>query len=258
MILDYLLLVSIFYRAHSLAQTDARSITKTAHKSLFFHLITLLLKVHLTMAILLYRSSVSATLALLLAYSPHVSSFTILRPAGRSNVLVCEASSDAGNVINVAIASPEDANYRDELHQAMLEHPLLGMIDATANIMEVPPPSAEDDTTSSDRFENDLLQEVDVACFATPEEVKQWVQDIDVKLGLEDVAEEDKRLTNGDVMAACMGTETARVCLESGRWESRNIYYPKGQKDSVEGWAASAVQAVGDLNEKKFWGEGAW
>jgi hypothetical protein len=208
-----------------------------------------------TMARQVYCSSTLVVLACVAALQT-TSAFALSSSSRRSNAFVCRASSgDDANIINVAIASPEEANYKDELQKAMMEHPLLSMIDATANIMEIPPLSGD---ANAGRFENDALQDLGVACFASPEEVKQWVQDIDVTLGLEDVAEEDKRLANGDVMAACIGTETARVCLESGRWESRNIYYPKGQEDSVEGWAASAVQAVGDLNEKRFWGEGAW
>jgi hypothetical protein len=209
------------------------------------------------MARYLYCSSTLVVLASIAA-CPYGSAMVLSSSSRRPNAFVCKASNggDDANIINVAIASPEEANYKDELQKAMLEHPLLSMIDATANIMEVPPLS--EDAAKLGRFENDALQDLDVACFASPEEVKQWVQDIDATLGLEEVAEEDKRLANGDVMAACIGTETARVCLESGRWESRNIYYPKGQKDSVEGWAASAVQAVGDLNERRFWGEGAW
>lgn len=231
---------------------------------------------------LLSRSSAFLTcaalvlLGLILCPQP-ASAFTVLRSSSSTarainvELVCCEASTSSDSadtttdIINVALAGSEN---RDELEEAMLEHPLLAMIDATANIIEVPStPSVGDDNDNDDnkseqqqqqRFENELLQDLGVACFASPEEVKQWVMDVDVALGIEDTAEEDKRWTNGNVMAACIGTETARVCLESGRWEARNIYYAKGEKDSVQGWAASAVQAIGDLNERNFWGEGAW
>jgi hypothetical protein len=216
-----------------------------------------------------------ALLGLIVVCPQPASAFLVLRSSvssiGRAKnveLVCCEASSSSTSaatttgIINVALAGSEN---RVALEEAMLEHPLLAMIDVTANIIEVPStPSAGDDNDNKSeqeqqqRFGNDLLQDVGVACFASPEEVKQWVTDVDVALGIEDTAEEDKRWTNGNVMAACIGTETARVCLESGRWEARNIYYAKGEEDSVQGWAASAVQAVGDLNERNFWGEGAW
>ena len=81
------------------------------------------------------------------------------------------------------------------------------------------------------------------------------------------------------LMAACPLTETARECLNSGRWLANNIYYPKdneavelktrsleeGEVDdenddkeiSVDAWASSVMQAAGDVMERKFWG-GGW
>ena len=58
--------------------------------------------------------------------------------------------------------------------------------------------------------------------------------------------------SNGNVVAACIGSETARVCLETGRWPAETIYYPKGD-DNVQGWADSTVQAAADLIEQRFW-----
>ena len=57
---------------------------------------------------------------------------------------------------------------------------------------------------------------------------------------------------NGNVLAACIGTTSARACLESGRWHATDIYYPK-EDPGVESWAQSAAQAVADTLERKFW-----
>lgn len=93
--------------------------------------------------------------------------------------------------------------------------------------------------------------------------------------------------STASLMAACPNTEAAKECLDSGRWTANHIYYPKdgsqpvelkaevleegvdsdlGDDDKeeeeqgdvdVEVWAASVMQAAGDVMERKFWG-GGW
>lgn len=96
------------------------------------------------------------------------------------------------------------------------------------------------------------------------------------------VNEEVGSMPDAGIMAACANTSTARECLNSGRWIANNIYYPKDRQQAVElkteaidsesdtadeeeeiecidleVWAASVVQAAGDVYERKFWG-GGW
>ncbi|KAL7522676.1 hypothetical protein ACHAWX_007705 [Stephanocyclus meneghinianus] len=85
------------------------------------------------------------------------------------------------------------------------------------------------------------------------------------------------------LMAACPSGDIARECLNCGRWRANHIYYPKdgnavqlkteslleveeydesedAQEDldiNVDVWAASVMQAAGDVMERKFWG-GGW
>ena len=98
------------------------------------------------------------------------------------------------------------------------------------------------------------LNELDVACFGSPSAVTAWLENVDAALGITDVEEDDKksRKENGTVCAACIGTTTARACLESGRWHAHDIYYPK-QNPGMTGWADSIITSIGDTLEKKFW-----
>jgi hypothetical protein len=96
-----------------------------------------------------------------------------------------------------------------------------------------------------------------VACFDSCSAVQAWLHNIDVMLGIVDMDNDEKRaMGNGNVLAACMGTETAKTCLESGRWEAQAIYYPKGEDPSLDGWTSTTMQAMGDATETKFWGDG--
>ena len=100
------------------------------------------------------------------------------------------------------------------------------------------------------------IDDVEIVCFGSPSAVKAWLRNIDVKGGYEGLDEEEKKKLgpegNGNVVAACIGTTSARACLESGRWHAMDIYYPK-ENPGVESWAASIAQATGDIMEKKFW-----
>jgi hypothetical protein len=189
-------------------------------------------------------------LCLAVCYS---AAFSPPRPSTfRRSLLESSAGSEQDeNALIFNIALTQQIGENEQLHQAIQDHPLLSMIGGTSNFVEIPCIGAE----AGNRFEDNLLGMLDVACFGSPESAKQWLHNVDVFLGIVDMKEEEKRaMGNGNVVAACIGKDTALTCLESGRWESSNIYYPKFG-DDMQGWADSAVQAVADLAEKNFWGE---
>lgn len=97
---------------------------------------------------------------------------------------------------------------------------------------------------------------IEIACFGSPSAVNAWLENMDVKYNLQDMDEEGKKKLgaqgNGNVLAACIGTTSARAVLESGRWNAMDIYYPK-ENPGVDSWADSIVQACGDVLERKFW-----
>ena len=117
--------------------------------------------------------------------------------------------------------------------------------------------------TVSVKFSNEemkyIMDDVQIACFGSPSSVNSWLENVDRFLGIEDLSDDDKKKTpgcNGDVIAVCIGTTTAKRCLESGRWIASDIYYPKANP-GVEGWADSCYSASGDIMEREFWG-GGW
>ena len=101
-----------------------------------------------------------------------------------------------------------------------------------------------------------LVDDIEIACFGSPSAVSSWLQNMDVKYNLQDVDDESKKKLgaegNGNVLAACIGTTSARAVLESGRWNAMDIYYPK-ENPGLDSWTDSIVQACGDVLEKKFW-----
>ena len=100
------------------------------------------------------------------------------------------------------------------------------------------------------------VDDIEIACFGSPSAVSSWLQNMDVKYNLQDVDDEAKKKLgaegNGNVLAACLGTTSARAVLESGRWNAMDIYYPK-ENPGLDSWVDSIVQACGDVLEKKFW-----
>lgn len=100
------------------------------------------------------------------------------------------------------------------------------------------------------------MDQIEIACFGSPSAVEAWLKNVDVKGGWESLDDEEKKTLgpdgNGNVIAACIGTTSARACLESGRWHANDIYYPK-ENPGVESWAATTSQAAGDVMERKFW-----
>ena len=100
------------------------------------------------------------------------------------------------------------------------------------------------------------VDDIEITCFGSPSAVNAWLENMDVKFNLQDMDEEEKKKLgaqgNGNVLAACIGTTSARAVLESGRWNAMDIYYPK-ENPGVDSWADSIVQACGDVLERKFW-----
>mmetsp|Transcript_22499 Transcript_22499/g.27129 ORF Transcript_22499/g.27129 Transcript_22499/m.27129 type:complete len:238 (+) Transcript_22499:102-815(+) len=187
----------------------------------------------------------------------------------KEGLMTTKLSNDDDNNGNdenfLTIATTQSVGENDEIQQALLKHDMLRMLGLQLKFVEVP--CVGDDES----LDSNLLQDIDLVCFQTEEAVKQWLQQIDKMLGIEDSESlegpEKLALGNGDVVAACMYTEVANVCLQSSRWESRNIYYPNinkagmratdSDKNDLEKWADSTAQAFGDIMERKFWG-GGW
>lgn len=100
-----------------------------------------------------------------------------------------------------------------------------------------------------------VMNSVQIACFGSPSSVDAWLENIDRILGIEDKSDDDKRATpgsNGNAVAVCIGSTTAKRCLATGRWQANDIYYPKNDP-GIKGWADSALQAAGDIMENAFW-----
>lgn len=102
------------------------------------------------------------------------------------------------------------------------------------------------------------MDDVKIACFGSPSAVDAWIENVDRALGIEDLDEEARKKTpgsQGNVVAVCIGTTTARRCLESGRWIASDIYYPS-VNPGLAGWTDSCYTASGDVMERAFWGGG--
>lgn len=104
------------------------------------------------------------------------------------------------------------------------------------------------------------MDEMHIACFGSPTAVDAWIDNVDKALGTTDLTDDEKRKTpgsNGNVVAVCIGSTTARRCLESGRWQANDIYYPS-RDPGLNGWVESCYSATGDVMERDFWGGGGW
>lgn len=212
------------------------------------------------------------------------------------------SSDDDSSKINIALVSSDDEQQfsREGFNNALQTHPFCKMTGITLSISDVSV------TSSLSKEDISLLQNADIACFSTITGVKSYLNMLDEHFNVaEDISDEERRqlpnrpdlvgdiiqglsgsVSEGDsdvpsagLMAACPNTSTARECLNSGRWMSNHIYYPKdaqkavelkteaidndnedeeGEEDiDLEVFAASIVQAAGDVYERKFWG-GGW
>lgn len=179
------------------------------------------------------------------------------------------------NIIVALTTREEDDVTNTALRQALKDHPFQKMSGIELTIVDIPCVSSDssENITWSDEDETviDRVDTADVACFVSPVAVASWLDNIDEELDVpDDISDDDRRkLPNGDVKAACACAETARVCLDTGRWISNEIYYPRGGMDSnidssegasnidLEEWVTWITQAAGDAMERKFWG-GGW
>ena len=211
---------------------------------------------------------------------------------------------DASSTINIAVISTAKQTDHAELLQTVLkDHPFCKMMTSVElSISDIP-------TSTWDANNISHLQQADIACFATTSAVQSYLKRLDEHNNIDkDISDEDRRklpnkpdlvsdiilasestasATTDGLMAACPSTDAARECLNSGRWMSNHIYYPKdasqeavelktesiasGEGESVnekqnddevedidmQVWADSVVQAAGDVMERKFWG-GGW
>ena len=197
-----------------------------------------------------------------------------------------DEETDPSNTINIAIFSNEDEAFQS----ALSEHPFCKMTGVSLSIDWI----ATTEKSSWTKSELEIVCNTDIACFSTVSSVKTYLSKLDNHLNVDpELPQEERRklpnkpdmvadMMGGDgssLMAACPSTETARECLNSGRWLANNIYYPKdneavelktrsleeGEEDDVnndteicvEVWASSVMQAAGDVMERKFWG-GGW
>lgn len=206
---------------------------------------------------------------------------------------LCQSSGDdddGSNTINIALISDND---HDELETTLKNHPLCKMTGTKFSIANVP---ASSSTEKSPWTEEDIsnLEQADIALFDTASAVTSYLNNLDYghfgiaedmddmeRRGLPNKPSEDNTAT---FMAACPNVNSAKECLNSGRWESNHIYYPKetqgavqlktepiAGEDGSDGeekveeeeeidmqiWADAIAQAGADAMERKFWG-GGW
>ena len=207
------------------------------------------------------------------------------------------------NTINIAFISSstsivDDDDGQDKLLESVLEdHPFCKMTGTKLSIEKIPVDNkAKASSWSKEHIT--YIKEADIACFRSTSDVEYYLQSIDDYSNVpKDITDEERRkLPNtidgtsvpatsdgGGVMAACPNVNTARECLNSGRFQAHQIYYPKDTQTSVELktesldvgeeegkeeevveddidlqiWADSVIQACGDVLERKFWG-GGW
>ena len=163
-----------------------------------------------------------------------------------------ESSDTSASTIRIALVGRDS----DELGLGSLlgEHPFCEMTKIELSLQTVPVTSSWDEDDVSG------LQSADIACFESPSCVRSYLQRLDEHLAVPDDAsdEERRKLPNrpgsmddagepgqqSTFMAACRNTSSARECLNSGRWQSNHIYYPK---DS--GPVELKTQAIGDASE---------
>lgn len=155
-----------------------------------------------------------------------------VKKMGLNNILY-SASVKAVNTIQDKLEKRKDASFRIQR---------LNTYDTVPVIF-----SEEQMTTAMDH--------VQVACFGSPTAVDAWLGNVDRALGIQDLDEEERKKTpgsNGNAIAVCIGTTTAKRCLESGRWHAQDIYYPV-KNPGLEGWVDSCFTAFGDVMERSFW-----
>jgi hypothetical protein len=186
-----------------------------------------------------------------------------------------------------------DDDYFNDMSHLLATNEFSKMTGVQLALSTLPITTAPTSSTESSLWTNEnlsLLQRADIVCFTNHIDVQSYLDKLDEHMGIpKDMKEEDRRKLpnkpkstddddNGDtgstiMTVACPDFQTARECLQSGRWISNHIYYPKNEEKmkgdgndggveeadsiNVEAWVNSIVQAAGDVTERKFWG-GGW
>ncbi|KAL7499492.1 hypothetical protein ACHAWT_007773 [Skeletonema menzelii] len=244
----------------------------------------------------------AASAAISSAFITPMTSITFSTPLYQSS-----SSDDNSDSVNIALIQSDNGQQfsTEGLEDALKSHPFCKMTGVTLSLSTI---SVASELTKQDVS---CLQQSDIACFSNVKGVKSYLSLLDDHFNVaEDISDEDRRslpnkpdlvgdiiqgisgavneedasiIPDAGIMAACPNTNTARECLNSGRWMSNHIYYPKDTQQAVElkteeigsgedtadeegenedpvdleVWAASIVQAAGDVYERKFWG-GGW
>ncbi len=158
--------------------------------------------------------------------------------AMRLNNVLYPCSAKAADTIPENLDKRKDASFRVE----------------RLNTYDTIPVNLSDDELDT------IMDDVSIACFGSPSAVDAWIKNVDRALGIEDLDEEEKKKTpgsQGNVLACCIGSTTARRCLESGRWAANDIYYPS-RNPGLEGWVDACYSASSDAMERVFWGGDDW
>eukprot|EP00591_Stephanopyxis_turris_P009489 CAMPEP_0195523310 /NCGR_PEP_ID=MMETSP0794_2-20130614/22316_1 /TAXON_ID=515487 /ORGANISM="Stephanopyxis turris, Strain CCMP 815" /LENGTH=243 /DNA_ID=CAMNT_0040653279 /DNA_START=17 /DNA_END=748 /DNA_ORIENTATION=+ len=195
----------------------------------------------------------------------HQSSFAplnnrIIRWSSRNN---SEDNDNEKNTITVALTNA--INQNDDMREALANHPALSMLGVNLNLIELPCVSNTTTTAISNNQLSSIKEGlIDISCFESISAVNSWLRNIDLIFDSVNATEDEKRaLGNGNVVAVCFDCDTAKRCLESGRWESQSIYYSTNEfTQGLQGYADSAMHALGDVRETKFWsssdGQSGW
>ncbi|KAL7525111.1 hypothetical protein ACHAWF_001220 [Thalassiosira exigua] len=231
----------------------------------------------------------------------------------KSSTALCQSSedddgSDGSSAINIAFITAATSNDKqDELQTTLTNHPFCKMTGVQLSISDVPASAGSASSWTKDDVS--CLQRADIACFESILAVQSYLERLDKHWDIpKDMSDEDRRklpnkpdpvedilgakegavpaTSDSRLLAACPNADTGRECLNSGRWMSNHIYYPKDSQNAVElktepiggndngddgvdpveendinidvdVWAESVVQAAGDVMERKFWG-GGW
>lgn len=79
--------------------------------------------------------------------------------------------------------------------------------------------------------EQALSRKCQIACFASPSSIHGWLENTE---------------NNKSVLAACIGSTSAKACLELG-WDHEDVFYSSGSP-GIDGWVDSVRDAVEKLN----------
>lgn len=159
-----------------------------------------------------------------------------------TNTRACNSALCATTIRVAVMTDKDEPQQREGVQESIVAHPLMSMMDGSTEFVNLACTKEASNVATFD----ETVDSLDIACFASPCSVQSWLNSLDHATGAQDESKESRQ-GNGNVMAAsCIGSETARVSLEAGKWQAHNIYYPKGA-DDLQGWADSAVQEVADL-----------